>query len=152
MLANCAAWISEEAAAFSLPIARLDAQQAQGTGRGVCQHIDLGSWGGGHVDCGPGFPMDEVLFMAGAGSPPPPMSTTEEGHNMIAVDENTGGVWVAKADGAVITYDGAPYYGGSNMPDNRGKPCVGIAALPGGGYVTVHEWGLDDYRRYHFRP
>jgi len=69
MLANCAAWIAEEAKAFDIPITKLTASQAQGSGRGVCQHNDLGSWGGGHWDCGGGFPMDEVLEMArGTGS------------------------------------------------------------------------------------
>lgn len=73
MLENAAKWVAEEAAAFGIPIVRLSAAQAQSSGRGVCQHIDLGSWGGGHVDCGPAFPMDQVLNMArGGGSVPPP--------------------------------------------------------------------------------
>ena len=67
MLSNCAAWIAEEAAYFGIPIVKLNASQAQGSGRGVCQHADLGSWGGGHWDCGSGFPMDEVLTMAKGG-------------------------------------------------------------------------------------
>jgi hypothetical protein len=61
MLDNLARWIAEEAEAFGLPIERLNASQAQGSGRGVCQHDDLGAWGGGHWDCGEGFPMDDVL-------------------------------------------------------------------------------------------
>lgn len=81
MLNNCARWIAEEAGKYGLPITRLSASQAQGSGRGVCQHVDLGSGGGGHVDCGSGFPMDHVLNMArdmfaggdgGGGSTPPP--------------------------------------------------------------------------------
>jgi len=64
MLENCARWIAEEADYFDIPITKLTAQQAQGTGRGVCQHNDLGSWGGGHWDCGTGFPIDTVLEMA----------------------------------------------------------------------------------------
>jgi len=67
MLKNCAAWIAEEAKAFAIPITKLTAAQAQGTGRGVCQHNDLGSWGGGHWDCGSGFPIDQVLEMAQGG-------------------------------------------------------------------------------------
>jgi hypothetical protein len=72
MLANCAAWIAEEAKAFGIPIMRLTASQAQGSGRGVCQHVDLGSGGGGHWDCGTGFPMDRVLNMARGQQPAPP--------------------------------------------------------------------------------
>jgi N-acetylmuramoyl-L-alanine amidase len=67
MLSNCARWIAEEAAAFGVPITKLSASQAQGSGRGVCQHNDLGSWGGGHWDCGGGFPIDDVLKMAKGG-------------------------------------------------------------------------------------
>jgi len=67
MLANCAAWVAEESARFGVPITRLNASQAQGSGRGVCQHVDLGSWGGGHHDCGSAFPMDRVLSMAKGG-------------------------------------------------------------------------------------
>jgi len=64
MLRNCARWIAEEAAHFGIPVVKLTAAQAQGSGRGVCQHRDLGSWGGGHTDAGDGFPIDDVLAMA----------------------------------------------------------------------------------------
>jgi len=67
MLANCAAWIAEEAKAFGIPIVKLNAAQAQGSGRGVCEHVDLGSWGGGHWDCGSSFPLDQVITMAQGG-------------------------------------------------------------------------------------
>jgi hypothetical protein len=76
MLDNCAKWIAEEAAAFGVPIRRLTAAQAQGNEAGVCQHIDLGSRGGGHVDCGNGFPMDRVLQMAGGQPVTPPTTPT----------------------------------------------------------------------------
>lgn len=64
MLNNCAMWIREEAAYYDLPIVALTDSQAQGSGKGVCQHENLGSWGGGHWDCGTGFPMDHVLALA----------------------------------------------------------------------------------------
>jgi hypothetical protein len=64
MLENCSRWIAEEAVAFGLPITKLSASAAQGSGRGVCQHNDLGSWGGGHWDCGGSFPIDDVLKRA----------------------------------------------------------------------------------------
>lgn len=73
MLANTAAWIAEEAAALGIPIAKLSAAQAQDpNARGVCQHADLGSMGGGHWDCGPSFPIDQVLAMAAGGAAPGP--------------------------------------------------------------------------------
>jgi|SRR5215471_1066254 len=64
MLKNCARWIAEEAKKYGIPITKLSASSAQGSGRGVCQHVDLGSWGGGHHDCGSSFPIDKVLSMA----------------------------------------------------------------------------------------
>jgi len=67
MLQNCAQWIAEEAAKFNIPIVKLTPQQAQGNSKGVCQHVDLGSWGGGHWDCGGDFPIDDVLAMATGG-------------------------------------------------------------------------------------
>lgn len=76
MLANLAQWIREEAAAFNIPIVRLSPSQAQTDGRGVCQHLDLGGWGGGHVDCGPGFPIDQVIADAAGTTPPIPPTPT----------------------------------------------------------------------------
>jgi hypothetical protein len=64
MLANCAEWIAEEARKFGIPITKLTPSQAQGGGKGVCQHRDLGSGGGNHHDCGTGFPIDYVLDLA----------------------------------------------------------------------------------------
>lgn len=72
MLANCAAWIAEEAAAYNIPITRLTAAQAQSNGRGVCGHVDLGAGGGNHTDPGPAFPWAQVLSMAAGGGPAPP--------------------------------------------------------------------------------
>lgn len=71
LLDNAADWIAEESSAFGIPITWLSASEAQGSGRGVCDHGDLGSWGGGHYDCGDGFPMDYVLDKAGGSSSRP---------------------------------------------------------------------------------
>ena len=72
MLSNVAAWIAEEAAHFGIPITKLNAVQAQGGASGVCDHNALGAMGGGHWDCGTGFPMDRVLDMARGGTAPGP--------------------------------------------------------------------------------
>jgi N-acetylmuramoyl-L-alanine amidase/Putative peptidoglycan binding domain len=71
MLSNCAAWIAEEAATYNIPIVKLNASQAQGSSAGVCGHVDLGSWGGGHTDPGPNFPWDQIISMAKGGTPTP---------------------------------------------------------------------------------
>jgi hypothetical protein len=111
MLANCAAWIAEEAAHYGIPIVRLSASQAQGSGRGVCQHVDLGAAGGGHHDCGTGFPMDYVLELAQGKAPeakPPPQTIyiypTGGDVATIAMTQNKDGrleIAILKDDGTV---------------------------------------------------
>ena len=79
MLANVAAWVAEEAAAFGIPIRALTDTEAQNPNTaGVTQHINLGSMGGGHVDCGPAFPFARVLDMAKGGQPAPGPTTRKE--------------------------------------------------------------------------
>jgi hypothetical protein len=98
MLDNCAKWVAEEAAHFGIPITRLNAGQAQGSGRGVCQHVDLGAGGGGHWDCGDGFPMDRVLEAARSGAPAAGQPTGG-GDDMLASAIAANGnfhVWTAK--------------------------------------------------------
>src|SRR5215471_11629661 len=51
MVDNAGLWVGEEAARFGIPLVILSAAQAQAGGTGICQHIDLGAAGGGHVDC-----------------------------------------------------------------------------------------------------
>lgn len=77
LLENTARWIAEEAGKFNIPIVKLNALQAQGVGRGVCQHRDLGVAGGGHTDCGDGFPIDYVLTLARGGPSPSPKPQLE---------------------------------------------------------------------------
>lgn len=71
MLVNLADWIREECQHYGLPITKLSAGQAQGSGRGVCGHGDLGAGGGGHYDPGPNFPWSTVMSMARGGAPAP---------------------------------------------------------------------------------
>ena len=105
MLANCAAWIAEEAAVYNIPIVRLNSSQAQGSGRGVCGHNELGSAGGGHWDPGPNFPWDRVIQMAQGGTQPPtPTPPKEEDIVAIATGVNNAGalhVFVEAKDGSV---------------------------------------------------
>lgn len=120
MLSNCAQWIAEEAAHYGIPITRLSASEAQGSGRGVAQHKDLGSRGGNHSDCGPSFPMDRVLAMARGEYPQPPelsedtmsIAATKTSDDRMALfvhlesgevkqleQERPGGDWWKKEDG-----------------------------------------------------
>jgi hypothetical protein len=132
MLANTGAWIAEEAARFGIPIVKLSAAQAQdGITRGVCQHVDLGAAGGGHWDCGPGFPMDQVIATARGGSAPAP--STKTGHEMIASTSTGKGYWTATYDGAVSAFGDAQYHG-NVYGKLAGTAIVGIAGTGTGGY------------------
>jgi hypothetical protein len=146
MLQNTAAWVGEECARFGIPIRRLSAAQAQGGEAGVCQHADLGAMGGSHWDCGPAFPMDDVLDMAAGGAPERPQESED---NMVLADPDTGGYWVAFRDGAVHAYKGAPYLGNA-MDHLQGHACIGIAAHPRGGYTLASDFGDKDVRFYEF--
>jgi hypothetical protein len=151
MLANTAAWVAEECAAFGIPLRALSASEAQGGAAGVCQHNDLGAMGGGHWDCGSGFPLDDVLEMAAGGRPNAAPSEGDE--NMVLLDERSGGYWVAFRDGAVHAYKGAPVLGAINTePDDPGDfPCIGIAARLGGdGYTLALDLGNRDVRFYEY--
>jgi hypothetical protein len=107
MLANAAAWVAEEADYFGIPLVALTAAQAQGGSAGVCQHVDLGSHGGGHWDCGPGFPMAQVIDMACGGAGP----TTGGGAMALRSTPSGDGYWIVGADGGVFTFGDAPFLG-----------------------------------------
>jgi len=134
MLQNTASWLAEEAAAFGVPLTRLNPSQAQGSGRGVCAHADLGSWGGNHWDPGPNFPMDQVIAMA-KGQPAPGPTPTKRKGNMIA---STGGqgYWTVTSDGAVYAFGNAQYVGGPNRDKvlQPGVTAIGIAGHGNDGY------------------
>jgi hypothetical protein len=124
MLENCAAWVREECDIFGIPI-RWDA------GHGVCQHVDLGAAGGNHWDCGLGFPMAEVLAMAGGSAQKP---SEVEGENMIAATESGEGYWTVTRDGAIYAFGDAQFKGQAFSPDVVTGTIVGIAGRSNDGY------------------
>jgi hypothetical protein len=101
-LRNTAEWIAEEAKKFGIPLRILTAGEAQGGGAGICQHMNLGSSGCGHSDCGSNYPIDKVLEWAKGGSSSQP----------------SGGVLMSSG---VRFYQGKKYYAYVN-PD--GKVCM----------------------------
>lgn len=135
MLANTAAWIAEEAAAFGIPLVKLSPAQAQNPGvRGVCQHADLGSMGGGHWDCGPGFPIDQVLAMAAGQTPAPqpPSPTTGEIEMFMAYATSDSRDGSIKKDWQFIVRDsGITSVGTPDDSKNLTKKLGDLVALSG---------------------
>lgn len=89
LLDNAAEWVRYCVDKYNIPWTVLSDSQAQNPNvRGICQHVNLGSWGSGHHDCGSGFPMDEVIKRAKGGS-----TTAETGGQFmpaIAFDDDGG--------------------------------------------------------------
>jgi hypothetical protein len=100
MLQNTADWIREECEHHNLPIVKLSASQAQGSGRGVCGHVDLGQAGGGHHDPGPNFPWQEVMDLARRGGPPP----AAPGAPAAGYDPPAGGTVGVNPDGRLEVF------------------------------------------------
>jgi hypothetical protein len=101
MLENCAKWIAEEAAHFNIPIVKLSPSDAQGSGRGVCDHRSLGPRGGGHSDVGDNFPFDYVIDMAKGGAQQPATEDTDMIASGIAAN---GNFHVFRCKGKVVSF------------------------------------------------
>jgi hypothetical protein len=134
-LHNIADWIAEESAKLGIPIVKLSASQAQGSGRGICYHSDLGSAGCGHSDPGANWPLDKVLEWAKGTAPPEPTPPQPEGKKDMAP--------------AVAYYKSKPYFayvgtdnklrvnGGMVDPSNNTKSGVSIAVDQDTGRIIV---------------
>src|SRR5580765_2681280 len=113
LLRNTADWLAYVCGKYGIPLRALSNSEAQNASvKGVCQHVQLGSWGSGHSDCGGGFPLDKVLEWAkgSTGSAPAP----------------SGGDFVSSA---VAFYQGKQYFAYIN-PD--GKVCVNGGVVDSG--------------------
>jgi hypothetical protein len=63
-LDETARWIARWARLWGIPIRRGAVSGGRVTRPGVVEHADLGQLGGGHHDCGPGYPLRDVLGRA----------------------------------------------------------------------------------------
>lgn len=105
--------------------------------------------------------INELLVPVFLPAPMPSPKQIRKDNNMVIQDPTTGGYWVAYDNGAIASYDGAPYLGGTNNTKlNVGSfPCVGIGHYidnKGEGYCLVLDFGPapgntgDRFRRYRF--
>lgn len=132
LLDNAAMWLSYICGKYAIPYTLLSNSQAQsGTVKGVCQHVNFGSMGSGHHDCGDGFPIDEVIKRAKGESSSAPSS---------------GGILVSSS---VVYYGGKRYIayiapngnvcvnGGVVDPNSNAKSGLGFDINPDSGRKTV---------------
>jgi hypothetical protein len=129
LLDNAAEWCRYLVDKYDVPWTLLNNSQAQNPDvRGICQHVNFGSWGSNHSDCGSGFPMDVVIDKAKKWGGTPP---AEEG---IIVSS------------AVASYKGNRYYAyiapNGNVCMNGGVVDPGSNARNGLGLDIDQETGL----------
>ena len=128
-LRNTAQWLAEESSRFGIPLRILTASEAQGGGKGVCQHMNLGSTGCAHSDCGPNYPIDQVIAWAKGGSTVTPAS----GGNMavgeaVDPDGNRHYACIGRDDGAVYYFPPGWSNWGKIDPGQKGaKSGAGVA-------------------------
>lgn len=112
LLNNAADWLRYMCDKYKIPYTKLSNSQAQsGTVKGIAQHVNFGSMGSGHHDCGSGFPMDEVIKRAKGGS--------------SGGGTSPGGLLVSSA---VAFYEGKQYVA---YIDPNGAVCVNGGAIKG---------------------
>jgi len=151
LLDNCAAWIAEEARHYGIPIVKLSAAQAQGSGRGLCGHVDIQPRD--RTDPGPGFPWDYVISKATGGKPPtgtPP--TAQEGDNMTpAVVVFKDQIYRAcRGSDQRVYYSGPDTKGAWHMVDKGSKSISGVsmAVSPAGALVICYVNGAGNVCSY----
>jgi hypothetical protein len=136
LIDNAAEWMHYMADKYGLPYRWLSGSEATDTWtKGFVEHVNFGSYGSGHHDCGNGFPNDVVMDKArawGSGSG----GTTPE----------TGGLLVSSA---VAFYEGKQYFayirpdgkvcinGGVVDPGSNAKSGVGLAINPVNGQKVI---------------
>jgi len=142
LLDNAAEWCRYMVDKYSVPWTLLSSTQAQNPDvRGICQHVNFGSWGSGHSDCGSGFPMDVVIDKAknwggGGGSAPAPQAI---GDNVVSGANDPDGVThyaCLSESGQVLYFPPGWANWGAIDPGQNG-------ALSGAGISISSDWWVE---------
>jgi hypothetical protein len=149
LLNNAADWLRYLTAKYGIPYTVLSNSQAQsGTVKGIAQHVNFGSMGSGHVDCGSGFPMDEVIKRARGSAPTPttggvyvPSTTTDSvGREWSAGIWEDGKVNICTPEGEWYAIDptqsGAK--GGADIYYNAGSDKLIVSYINGAGELCTY--------------
>jgi hypothetical protein len=160
LLRNAADWLAYVCGKYDIPLTVLSSSQAQNASvRGVCQHMNLGTWGSNHNDCGGGFPMDQVIAWAkgqgGGGSQPAPTPEVDSGVAVSVAFDKTGEAWYAAIGQDGKVYHAAPAGGGWRLcdPNQSGaKSGAGIAIADDGRVVVSYTNGSNAACTYTRNP
>jgi hypothetical protein len=134
---NAAEWLNYICDKYKIPFTLLSNSQAQsGSVKGVCQHVNFGSMGSGHHDCGDGFPIDVVLDKAKK------WGGSSGGSTGGGILVSSGVAFDPKTGNEVIAYidpDGhIRCNGGLVDPDSNAKSGVGINISSSGRKVITY--------------
>jgi hypothetical protein len=147
-LHNTADWIAEEAKIFGIPIRVLTAGEAQGGSTGICQHMNLGSSGCGHSDCGSNYPIDKVIEWAKGGGTQPQPAGDVDMTAAVAFDRQDRPHRARINTERQIKYM-APGGGWRVVdPNSRAKSGLGIAVDSNGRVVIIYDNDAGDTCQY----
>lgn len=136
-LRNTADWIREESQKFGIPIRALTSGEAQSGGKGVTQHMHLGSTGCGHSDCGSPYPIDKVIEWAKGGSSQP-VEAQDMSASSVSIDGqlHMACIW---EDGLVnYSPDGGDTWYYVDPDRNKVRSGADITVTPGGVLVITY--------------
>ena len=152
LIDNAAEWMRYMAEKYKLPYTWLSGSAATDSwSKGFVEHVNFGSYGSGHVDCGNGFPNDVVMNKAkalgsGGGTTPTPASGGVNMPSCVIINNvlHEVGVWL----------DGRPHYQCEDAdvpwyqidlsePAFKVKGDVSITANYNTGLLVVSGTGLD---------
>ena len=134
---NMAQWVAEECAFFNIPIVALSDSQAQGNGRGVCQHRNLGANGSNHSDCGSNFPMDYLIDLAKGGSAPVPETGDDVSASSVIFDGKLHSVCVWNDGRLNYKFENDAWYAIDPNASNKVKSGAGITVNHNSGLLVV---------------
>lgn len=157
LLDNAAEWMHYMAEKYGLPYKSLLGSEAQDTWtKGFTEHVEFGSKGSGHHDCGQ-FPMDVVLSKAkawsGGGTPAP-----AEGNLLMSASSTTktngqqvyACVWT---DGKVnVKFGKSGTWAACDPKQSPVKSGVDISTRADGGLVVTYTNGSGDVCTYEQGP
>jgi hypothetical protein len=130
LLTTTAALVRQICDKYQIPIRSLNSSEAQDTWtKGVCDHVDFGSKGGGHWDCGEGYPMDKIIEWAKAGaSVPQPVGGDMTASTAYDPNGNAHHVCLGESDGSIYYWPpGWSAWGQIDKTQKNARSGVGIA-------------------------
>jgi hypothetical protein len=154
LLNNAADWLRYICDKYGIPYTLLSDSQAQsGNVKGICQHIDLGGMGSGHVDAGSGFPIDEVIKRAKGSSSGGESTSGAYMSSSVAYKGATPVYACVWNDGKInVKFGDDGTWQACDSNQSPAKSGVDIVSTPSGGLLAVYTNSSGDVCGYYQGP